>query len=738
MKFRNVWVVIAMMFALLPVSFGQATGASMRGQALDPQGAAVVDAAVTLVNVGTGLELKTRTNSTGEYLVQAIPAGAYRLTVDSPGFKKFEQSGIQLTIGQSAAVNVTLVTGDVKETVLVVANAELINTTTADISQVVEKASIEELPLNGRSPASLVLLSPGTTTITLTGAGYNQSFSGFATEQGASSNGGKQGSTYYMLDGAPNNDIYMALAAPFPNADATQEFKVETNNFDAQYGFSPAAVVSIQTRTGTNNIHGEIFEFVRNEDLDAANYFTKQVDTLKRNQFGGSVGGPVLHNKLFYFANYQGTREVYANNAQFDTSLTAAMRTGDFSAISYPLNDPTTGKPFPLINGKPNQIPANRLNQDALNFAKNLPVAPAGGDGDFYVSQPKVGDSYDEGTGRLDYDINTTNRVSLRYFSNFFLQPGSTGGGSLLQSMPEEQTHYLNFLLSDTWTINASTINVANVYESTENALEIPDQKDSSGNPICLSRYASGLNEPAGDCNVQGFELLGATGGYEYVYQITNAVRRSTRGFGDTLIKTVRRHTLTAGGTFLRNFDQDSSDWESIAQDVFYGNATGFGPADLALGLMTSFSQGGGEYGEVHGWQLGLFAQDQYQIRPNLTLSAGLRWEPNLPPAIVAGRAASYIPGEQSGVFPGAPAGAVFAGDPGVGNGVFPADYKVFQPRLGIAWQPKRLPNTSIRSAFGLFSQPLPLSNYNHMYDNAPYSPTYYFSSNGGTVWALL
>lgn len=720
MKFLLSLIAIACLtIAFSPFGFAQSTTASLKGQAFDQQSAAVAHASVELVNTGTGFKINGLTNAEGEYLFPIVPPGEYTLTVEAPGFKKYQQSGIRLTIGQSAAVNVNLATGDVQQTVTVVGDTVLINTTTAEVSQLVDKSSIQELPLNGRDPASLVLLSPGTTNIALTGAGYNQSFSGFANAQGASANGGKQGSTYYMLDGVPNNDIYQGLAAPFPNADATQEFKVVTNNFDAQYGFSPSAVVAIQTRTGSNSIHGELFEFVRNNDLNAADYFSKQVATLKRNQFGGSVGGPILHNKLFYFANYQGTREVYANSAQFDATPTAAMLTGDFSAISSPIIDPTTGLAFPG-----NKIPLNRLNQNSLNLAKTFPVAPPGSNGDFYVTQPNTGDSYHEATGRLDYDTGSRNRVSLRYFSNFFHQPGNTGNGNLFASIPEEQTHYLNFLLSDTWTISPTLINVANVYASTENALEIPDQKDSSGKPICLSRYSPGITEPAGDCNIQGLYIFGVSG-WEYIYQIDNAVRRSTRGFGDTLIKTVKRHTFTAGGTFLRNFDQDSSDWESIAQVEYYGAATGFGIADFVLGAPSFFTQGGGEYGAVRGWQLGAFAQDQFQIRPNLTLNFGVRWEPNLAPAIQSGRAASYIPGEKSVMFTGAPVGAVFAGDPGVGNGIFSANYNRFQPRLGIAWQPKKLPNTSIRSAFGLFSEPYPLSNYNHMYDDAPFSPTY-------------
>src|SRR5207247_888084 len=219
------------------------------------------------------------------------------------------RSGITLTADQAATITVTIAVGSVNEQVRVIADAEMINTQNAALGQVIQERSIAELPRNGRTPASLVLLTPGMIDVFQTGGGEHQGYTTCPTEEGAPANGARQGSTLSVLAGAINMDNYHLLAAPFPNADATQEFRVEGNNFEAQYGFAPGAVVSIVTKSGTNQWHGNAFEFLRNEKLNARDFFQPVRDTLKRNQYGGSIGGPIRRDKLFIFGNYQGTAE---------------------------------------------------------------------------------------------------------------------------------------------------------------------------------------------------------------------------------------------------------------------------------------------------------------------------------------------------------------------------------------------------------------------------------------------
>src|ERR1022692_4367685 len=279
----------------MTLAFGQGTSASLTGQITDATAAAVTGATVTAKNTGTNLTQATTSNAVRVYTIAPLPPGDYTLSVEAKGFARYVQEGIVLGVDISATQDLSLKTGSIQETVTVTENTELINTTTAELGTTVNEVAITQLPLNGRDPSSLVLLAPGTTGITQPGGqgggmggqpGVQTGFS-FPTETGASANGGRQGSTYYLLDGVPNMDNYILLAAPFPNADATQEFRVISNNFNALYGFAPGAVVSIETKSGTNRFHGGVFEFLRNKALNASDYFSHGVDPLRRNQFGG-------------------------------------------------------------------------------------------------------------------------------------------------------------------------------------------------------------------------------------------------------------------------------------------------------------------------------------------------------------------------------------------------------------------------------------------------------------------
>ena len=304
----------ALMFVVVALAgcgvfvYGQGTSGSLTGLVSDPSGAVVSGATVTLTNLGTNFAQTVKTDNTGVYLIKPVEPGSYSMKINAQGFAGYVQTGIVINANEYATQNVHLKIGSTGETVSVTADTELINTTTAELGSTVNEAAISELPLNGRDPSSLVLLAPGTDNVLQHGGEGIQTGFSFPNETGASANGGRQGSTFYMLDGVTNMDNYNDLTAPFPNADATQEFKVITNNFSAQYGFSPGAVVSIVTKSGSNAFHGGAFWFVRNNDLNASNWFSHSVDMLKRNQFGGFVGGPIKKDKLFFFANYQDTR----------------------------------------------------------------------------------------------------------------------------------------------------------------------------------------------------------------------------------------------------------------------------------------------------------------------------------------------------------------------------------------------------------------------------------------------
>lgn len=717
------WALFAVSAA---IALGQGTSASLTGQVTDSAGAALPDATVTARNTATNLMRTVTSNQEGIYQIAPLPPGNYSLSVEATGFRHYVQSGIVLSVSLASTLNVTLHPGSKDETVTVIADAELINTTSAELGETVNEFSVTQLPLNGRDPSSLVFLAPGVTNVLNSNGALQAGFS-FPTETGGSANGGRQGSTFYMLDGVPNMDNYLLLTAPFPNADATQEFRVITNNFNASYGFAPGAVVSIQTKSGSNDFHGGVFEFLRNQDLNAKNPFSNAVDPLRRNQFGGYLGGPVLKNKLFFFGNYQGTRLNSASTANKVNTPTAAMLNGDFTGVAQTLKGPFVG----------NKIDPALYNQAAVTLAKTaLPLSTAP-DGLEYYSGATTINNFDEVTGRLDYDLSSRQRIALRSFVDRLSQPSGDVNGNILSVLNlnpwgyvmGEKMWYVNEVLNHTWTINPTTVNVISVFWNQMSAHSSAVVKDSSGQDVCFSRYIK-VNELPGSCYVEGLNVNGAfqTGWTEPSQEL-----RTTYGVYDDFTKTIGNHTLTFGVDLQHQFAEEYSQYPTQPIIQFSGNYTGNGLADFLLGDMYSFEQGAGEIASVTGWQPGFYGQDQYRLKPNLTLTAGLRWDPNIPPASAGGRGAAYIPGETSRQFPNSPAGLVFPGDPGVTNGLMPTTYGYWEPRVGIAWQPKSLPRTSIHAGFGLFTAPLMYSMYNHAADISPFSPTYTFYGSNST-----
>jgi len=373
--FRVLLLVVVLGFvSSTALVFGQGTNGSLTGQVTDPSSAAIPRAAVTLTNVDTNYVQSAVTDGQGVYFFKLVPPGNYSLAISAAGFAEYLQKGIVINANLYATQNVRLNVASAGATVRVTADAELINTTSAELGTTVDEQSVSELPLNGRDPSSLALLAPGMVNAMSHGGEGIQSGFSFPTETAASSNGGRQGSTYYMLDGVSNMDNYTAATSPMPNADATQEFRLISNNFSAVYGFSAGGVVSVATKSGTNRFHGGVFEFLRNQDLNANEWDAGQRDPLKRNQFGGGVGGPIFKDKLFFFGNYQGTRSVGTGAASETTTPTAQMLNGDFSGLIQfaELNNPSScgsnyagpqtsscgwlRGPFQTVNGVPNQL----------------------------------------------------------------------------------------------------------------------------------------------------------------------------------------------------------------------------------------------------------------------------------------------------------------------------------------------------------------------------------------------
>ncbi len=741
-------LVVGVVLSLVPaLLWGQGTGgrASISGTVTDPSGAVVAGVNVTALNTATGLSSTVTTTGAGTYVIPLLPVGTYTLTFQKEGFKTESRTGMTLVADEAASANVVLSVGSATEKVTVNASAVALETESAAINTTVNETAIKELPLNGRNPASLVLLTPGTEDVIQLG-GTLQTYTTHPDESGASSNGGRQGSTYYLLDGSNNMDPYLLLAAPFPNADATQEFSVIGNNFDAQYGFAPGAVVSIVTKSGTNQLHGNLFEFLRNDAVNAKDYFTGAKDLLKRNQFGGSLGGPIIKDKLFIFGNYQETLASIASNSGTTTTPTTAMRQGDFSSFCATGFDATgTCKDRDAggniidqvwqdqahtIPYKGNIIPTAQLNQNVLNLLNKYVPAGTGPVGLLDIAGSVHHPDDYQFTLRADYNLSDKQRFSGHVYRDMFRQPSISGNGNLIISDRSWDTNYTNYEGTYTWTVSPKIVNQVAFSYGDQYSTSLSGQVDSSGKPICLSQYFPGMvDPPGGGCAIESFPFVNgqtASWYHRYIWNLTDSVTIS-KG----------KHLIVAGVDVQRMDMNDPSGWLSEPIVGFDGSYTTNYFADILLGDVASFEQGAGSNSTYTGTQLGFYAQDRIKVTKTFTLSAGLRYEPFLPPVPYHGRAEFYRAGQQSTRFPNAPVGMVFPGDSGIPAGGV-ANQNYFSPRLGIAWSPRFLPNTSIRSAFGLFTQPIDYSHFTHAGDNSPFSPTYSFYHTdpiiGGTI----
>jgi hypothetical protein len=777
------------------LAYGQGTSASLTGNVTDPAGAVVVGATVTVTNIDTNFTHAVKTDSVGTYLIRPLPIGNYTLAIDATGFARYVQKGILLTVDQAATQDVRLKVGAGKaEVISVTADVELINTTTAELGTTINEAAISKLPLDGRDPSSLVFLIPGSVDVQHHGGETIQTGFSFPTETGAGIGSGRNGSTFYMLDGVTNMDNYDLLTAPFPNADATQEFKVITSNYGAQYGFAPSAVVSIATKSGTNQFHGGAFWYVRNNAMNATQWFSGQTDTLRRNQYGLFVGGPIKKDKLFFFANYQGTKIIYNSTDTLTSTPTNAMLTGDFSGLGINL-----GGPFKLnpATGNHDQLdtslttaaceyspsascstPANvKLSPAAKYFASqgmihaattvpNSAVLKPGlqrANGDMMYTYPNVYDNFDEGTLKLDYNLSPSQLLTLRSYTNSFGSPSSDVPGNMESAYNHgswtasfwQQMYYFNNMLQHTWTINPKTVNTISVFMNQMSAHSAAQELGSDGKAMCFSNNSGdtngvniGVNEPTGSCYM-GALRINSNYGFESGWDEPSAEVHNTLGLTDTLNKILGKHSFIAGIDLMHQHAVENTAYPTQPMIGFGRNGTagtvssltGGYLADYMLGYATGYMQGAGEIADVAGWQVGPFIQDDWKVSPNLTINLGLRWDPNTPPASKNGRGSAWVPGaatvagfanstagQQSTMYPNAPAGLLFPGDPGVPNTLINSDYNYWEPRIGMAWQPKFLPHTVIHSGFGIFTGPLQYSEYNHAADVAPFSPTFNFS----------
>jgi hypothetical protein len=679
--------------------------ASIAGRVTDPQGAAVSGAQVKITSTETGAVRSVVTNSEGLYSIPNLPIGGYTLDASAPGFQTYEQTGIALRVNDNIQINISLSVGNVSQQVTVSAAAQMVQTQDNSISQVIDQRRIAELPLNGRQPTQLILISGAAVTAPvgdLTGS------KNFYSSTNISVAGGQANQLNYLLDGGDNNDTFSNVNLPFPFPDALREFSVETNALPARNGLHPGGVVNIVTQSGSNQFHGEVFEFLRNNVLNATNFFSPSRDTLKRNQFGGTFGGPVLHNRFFFFGGYQGTR-----NRQTPKSTTAhipsqAALNGDWSVMESaacqsngkprnpPIKNPYTGQPFAN-----NQVPTSLYNPASLALVKYLPVSsdPCG---KVVYGIPTTGDE-DQGIVRLDYTFSPKQSLYGRYFLADYRNPAVFDPKNILVTTnPGNLERAQSFTLGDTWTLSPNLVNSAHATITRRRDDRGPAPDMINGSAIGINTYfyvpddlrlsvgssSSGFSTSCGTCSPGYFNV-------------------TTGQVADDVDFLKGRHQFAFGADFIRTDNNLNAGYLENGNYTFNGQASNDPLLDFMLGVMSGFGQSRPQQVAMRESIIGLYGQDTIHVNSHLVVNIGLRWEPQLFPHDYFHRGSvfsrtAFDAGQKSTVFANAPAGSFYYGDKGVPAAFTKNTLTNFSPRFGLVFDPKGDGRQTFRAGYGL------------------------------------
>ncbi|MGH9325608.1 MAG: carboxypeptidase regulatory-like domain-containing protein [Terriglobia bacterium] len=690
----------------------QYTTASLGGTVVDASGAVIPESKVTAKSTGTGLTRSTASRADGSFLFPALPVGTYTLTVEKAGFSTYVQQGITLTVNEAASQRVVLKVGTVSQQVTVSANASMLNTHTATTGQLINQQEVVDLPLNGRTPESLLFLAPGTANTTNLYCVYNCQGGVYPSEQEAQINGAGPGNVNYEMDGAGHTDTYMNINLPFPNPDAVQEFSLQNGNMSAVYG-NAADVVNIVTKSGTNQFHGDAFEFVRNGDLNARNFFAPVEDTLKRNQFGGTIGGPIKKDKLFFFGTYQGTRVVSAAAGEVHLVPTQAERNGDFSAISTQVVDPVTGLPFPN-----NQIPTSRFSAPAVAMLQHIPL-PNGPNGQLTFLGPELVEHDDQWMAKGDY-IRGKNQFSARYFFSNFNEPADIAAGErnlLAMDGCANAVRVQTLALSDTY--SASPTLLFNTWFGW-------DQQVGGSRTGAAASFASyGISIAAPQVPQQ--DGLNVGGYFNFASGHFGDFNRGDKRFREVITKEKGAHEISLGGDIIR-INQNISNTNTQGGSFNFTNAfSGNNLTDLFLGQATRFIQGGGQYQNYLGTVDNLFINDNWRVNQKLSFNLGVRWDPFWPYRELKDRIHCFVPGSKSTRYPNAPVGYIFGGDTGcpAGSGYY-SNLNNIAPRLGFAYRLGH--HTVLRGGAGIYYTIPETAQYSGIASTSPFAPRFNLS----------
>jgi hypothetical protein len=722
---------------LLPQAFGQSESGRVVGIVSDPAGAVIAGATLTLTNSATGVVLTTTSNGSGELSLPAVPRGDYTAKIAAAGFQSQTQQ-VTVTVTQSETLVFHLAAGSVSTSVEVTGAASLVNTTDPTLGETIEGKQITELPLNGRNALNLALLTPGVTQGAYVEYGQDTVNRFSDTGGGALSvNGTRSQANNFILDGVDNNDGLQNVILFFPPVDATQEFKVSTNVAPAQFGRAGGALVVSSIRSGSNQFHGSAFDFYRNASLAAnPNYqfqgasFTPP-GAYHRNQFGGSAGGPILRNKLFFFGDYQGTRIASPDGTHYDTVPTALMRQGNFSELLSPaltggsltttfpvcvpnaatmnsnlpvyskgqIYDPHTCTPF-----SGNIIPAGRLNPAAINYLNAFPM-PSRSDRvvDNYFVDNSSTSNYNTFDARLDWNPSSSDLFFFRFSydnstsNNQSELPQQPGYAALSANGAKNYTHARGYVVGYTHTFNTHVVNEARIAYNRDNyGFEPSNYGTSAGAQLGIADTDLGQPDSGGPLIGGGGSEIEYTGDYGLF-----AVPQNTYEVADTVTVSRGNHSLNLGGTFLRrqvSFFRPINGKGGFFIATNGSDFTGYETSEMLVGGFDNYAIGTqtGYFGEIN-QEDGVFAQDDWRATHRLTLNLGVRWDLLTWPYEMHNRQAAFD------VLTGT---VLEAGVDGTSRTIVNQDYGNFAPRVGFAYDLHGDGRTALHGGYGIFYYP--------------------------------
>ena len=660
--------------------------------------------------------------------------GPYSLEVKAAGFKNYVQSGIVLQVGSNVALNVQLQLGTVSETVEVTAGASMVDTTQTTIGQVIDQRRIVDLPLNGRQPTQLVLLAGASVVAPSTPTSDINTSKNFYSSTTISVAGGQSNGTNYILDGGDNNDVFTNVNLPFPFPEALQEFKVETSTLPARYGLHPGGVVNMVTRSGSNDWHGDLFEYIRNGDLNARNYFAPTQDSLKRNQFGGDIGGHIIRDKLFLFTAYQGTRN--RQNPTSNTSFipTAATLAGNFSVFDSgacvsggqgrALINPTTGQAFPG-----NQIPTSMFNPQALAIVTKYLPQTTDPCGRVTYGIPTTGDD-DQIIGRVDWIQNQKHSLYGRYFVDDYRNPAAFVNNNLLTTTrPGNLERAQSMTIGDTYTFNATTVNAFHATFTRLRNDRGPAYQNTNPTELGVNVFSY---VPANLEITVGSSFSIGCGSCAPAY-----INRNAYQFADDVDLVRGPHQLSFGVDAIRAQVNSFTPSDANGNYTFNGQFTGDAVADFLLGDLSNFDQSAARTQAFRQTILGFYVQDVYRVNSRITINAGLRWEPYFAPYTLnhAGSVfdlSAFYTGKTSSVFTNAPPGSFYYGDPGIPRSLTKGTLLNLSPRLGLVFSPTKRGHDTIRVGGAILKDVSELYFTNHTTFNPPFGDSIYLTSPPG------